>query len=171
MGCDIHLFIEVKRKSSKHWFGFGGQFQLTRNYWMFGILAKGVRTEPAHSYEPRQIPIDSASGAVEELMLYINDENPEHKYETTENAMERELKSRAFVWRDETGKPTHVSDVDIHHHSWLTMDEYAKAIEWFNEDAKEENFTCPVDYVAVLSAMKTFSEQGYDCRVVFGFDN
>lgn len=75
MGCDIHMFREVYRNDrwecleetyeEEDW-GSDSEGTLThledlsisRNYWLFGLLAAGVRTEWEFSWQPRGLPND-----------------------------------------------------------------------------------------------------------------
>jgi hypothetical protein len=63
MGCDIHCYKEkridgvwVNQNEISDPYGDGYRLQRTyvsRNYWLFGLLSKGVRTEWESSWEPR----------------------------------------------------------------------------------------------------------------------
>ena len=75
MGCDIHMFREVHRDGKwecleetyeeEDW-GSDSEGTLThlesldipRNYWLFGLLADGVRTQWEFSWQPRGLPND-----------------------------------------------------------------------------------------------------------------
>lgn len=54
MGCDIHVYIEVKINGKWHLYN---QLDLSRNYHIFGYLA-GVRSEEKPHYDVKGLPYD-----------------------------------------------------------------------------------------------------------------
>ena len=170
MGCDIRLFIEVKRKESKHWFNFGSEFRLTRNYWMFGTLCKGVRCEPEQSFEERGLPKDYGYVVGEKMFLYVS-ENDDEGNVKPDKANKWIENGSSWALKNDDGTITHVSDPDLHSYSWLTGLEYEQALEWFDVQAKIDGNSIPIDYLAIRSAMKDYESRDYETRVVFAFDN
>lgn len=70
MGCDIHHFREVRKagqwvclETSDEDGLLYAERHVPRNYWLFGLLHEGVRTEWPESFKGRGIPED-ASGLV-----------------------------------------------------------------------------------------------------------
>lgn len=73
MGCDIHLYrekhVDGKWLAADKWskdedgdylrVDYDDQYFTDRNYQLFGLLAKGVRSEHEFSFEPRGIPFDA----------------------------------------------------------------------------------------------------------------
>jgi hypothetical protein len=171
MGCDIHLFIEVKYKNSNSWFNFGDEFRLNRNYWMFGTFCKGVRCEPEQSFEERGLPKDYGYAVSEKMFIYISEDKDIERSVELEKATRWIDSGSSWALKSDDGTITYVSDPDLHSHSWLTGSEYQQALEWFDIQAKLDGNEIPVDYLAVRSAMKEFELRGYETRVVFAFDN
>lgn len=69
MGCDIHVFVERKVngewESADTWDNgdptyvpYGDRFYAGRNYELFGMLSKGVRTDFTNGLEAKGIPED-----------------------------------------------------------------------------------------------------------------
>lgn len=172
MGCDIHMYIEYAKKeddSSKEirWRDFGGRINPGRNYRLFGIMSAGVRTDSEFNYEAKGIPDGLAYASRNDHLMYISDkENDE--YVTLELARSWE-KYGCKIINDSNGNPTWVENPDHHSHSWLTTDEYEKALKFYNDNA-EPGWVEP-EYEAVLASMKRFEELGYNSRIVFWFDN
>lgn len=137
MGCDIHLYIEYRNKSTseKRWSSFGGRIRVERAYLFFGIIAKGVRSVPEFSYPCKGMPEDAAHESSNDNLIYISD------------------------------APLILTD--FHSHSWLSTQEYAEALKFFNEHSGFKLKECE----AVLARLKRFEELGCEARVVFWFDN
>lgn len=90
MGCDIHMFREVYREGKwecleetyeeEDW-GSDSEgimthledLAISRNYWLFGLLAAGVRTEWEFSWEPRGLPNDVSDPVNAEHTLWDSD--------------------------------------------------------------------------------------------------
>lgn len=169
MGCDIHLFIEVKRKGSDHWFAFGSEFRLDRNYWMFGTLSRGVRCVPENSHEAKGLPSDTSYTVNEIMYKYVSDFEDRGNIKP-EKAQEYLDKKYSFGKYNAEGKLTHVSDSDLHSHSWLTFEEYKQALEWYKQSDKNFYGISP-DYLAIRESMQVYENSNFDTRVVFAFDN
>ena len=156
MGCDIHLYVEYQtREGSDYWFNFGSEFGLDRNYKVFSRLA-GVRNygEDAEHIFPRGLPDNLGYVTEDETRYYISEEEG-HKNATPEEAKRWGGISKCGKW---------VDDPDNHTYSWLTVDEYEKAID-------VELVEHSVDYKALLAALKVLEEGMFDVRVGFWFDN
>lgn len=168
MGCDIHLYVEYKKKGvgDRHWLGFGNGFRLDRNYSMFGILSKGVRSEFKFSYPQRGMPEDAGTTSLNDNRIFIS-ETPSDEYVTLEKAKQYESHGCKISYR-ESGEAIWVTHPDWHSHSWLTLEEFKGAIESYTTAHPDHR---PVDYEAVLASMKCFDDLGYDTRIVFWFDN
>jgi hypothetical protein len=197
MGADIHLYLEYTNKEildseknadlidgykpiKSYWYDFGGGFSLGRNYRMFGILSKGVRSEFEDGFEPKGIPDFDNLGyaARNDYSLYISEkEDTEFKYCTMEQAIKwcaSDFCNSKLYYRNPTDdKPTWVSNPDWHSASWLTIDEYEKAIQIYEKMLEEDYMGkyIPAEYEAILAAMKSLEKNGNVTRVVFWFDN
>lgn len=166
MGCDIHLFIEYRSKTGTGWRNLGAQFRLGRHYGVFSALA-GVRNyggEISPVATPRGVPSDIGSSTREGYLCFVC-QNP--------NSDGREVtRERAAQWV-ETGSSNwvgehHVTNPDAHSGSWLTGNEFERAIN-FTLEGKIIRDTD--DYQAVLAAMRSLENSGYEVRTVFWFDN
>ena len=203
-GCDIHLYMEYannkqleKEKNGElcyngepikaYWKSFGGHFYPGRNYSMFGILSKGVRYDNENGFEPKGMPdFDSLSYEVrEDYCMFITDKKDhEGKYCTMKDAMKwangKYFGSKLYYRNPTDDKPTWVSHPDWHSHSWLSTEEYEKAIQIYKELVVNEmrngsefsldDIILP-EYEALLASMKSLEKQGETCRIVFWFDN
>lgn len=178
MGCDIHCYIEYRHppgpnhEDGGRWFGFGGRINPGRNYRMFGYLA-GVRSDGPPVVEPRGLPEDAAWDAQWDTWLHISDcEVNESGSCTREQAAQyhRSGSSYRYLPEDtEKKKPIAVFHPDWHTHSWVTPDEWEQAIQ---QTVKTDAYHYPLpEYFAMLAALRSLEQQGYEARVVFWFDN
>lgn len=159
MGCDIHCYIEYKKPTDPRWRDFGKRINPGRYYELFEKLA-GVRGSDEPEVHPRGFPPDSASEASGDYWLYVSDaEDSDSSEGCCSKARADQYVSNGCVWRNE--EKQWVSHPDWHNHSWLTPDEFERAIK---------GFPAP-EYYAVLAAMRSFETQGYESRLVFWFDN
>jgi len=90
MGCDIHMFREVRRDGK--WECLEETYEedcgtdeepemvvhleslpMSRNYWLFGLLAAGVRTEWEFSWQPRGLPDDVSKPVEADYGLWDSD--------------------------------------------------------------------------------------------------
>lgn len=163
MGCDIHCYIEYRPLNQEHlsqddWSHFGGRINPGRNYDLFARLA-GVRNydeiEPVA--KPRGFPEDAGYAARGAYWMYVSNSTAEGH--CSPERAERWVESGASKYRD--AEKTYVSNPDWHSHSWLTPDEFAIAIGGSGEP----------EYDAILAAMRSFEENGFQARIVFWFDN
>lgn len=169
MGCDIHAYIEYREKPTKEnvgynpWRPFGSRTNLGRNYQMFGRMA-GVRREGIAVVQPRGYPDDMGYEAEHDATLYVDDKSSEESGFCSTARAEGWVKSGSSErWK---GTTTRISNPDWHTPSWLTGDEFKKAIEEYQSGGEKD-----VSYLAALAAMKMFEAEGYESRIVFWFDN
>ena len=168
MGCDIHCYLEYRAQKDEtaHWKNFGGRINPGRNYAMFGFLA-GVRFEGPPVAEPRGVPEDCGYQSEAANRLFITDRDTDEEGFCTKEQAEQFVKYGAkYLPSDQDRR--FVTHPDWHTHSWVTPDEWEKAIH--ATLALEPEYPL-VEYEAVLAALRSFESQGYDARVVFWFDN
>ena len=155
MGCDIHLYIEKRRKKEgAEWDNvpFRDRFS-DRCYDMFAKLAD-VRNELKIEHLPiRGLPNDLADRAFDAAYISLG--------ECPDNA-DSVLVER-YGW-------AHFVDPDIHSPNWCTPKEMTKAVEdvfKFDKDTAQY-----VDWLALAHYMTAIESTGnYECRAVFWFDN
>jgi hypothetical protein len=177
MGCDIHAFIEKRRREKgqsvngkEYWSPHGGQMRLDRNYEMFGQLA-GVRSDFEPATPVKGLPDNMAYEAKTDAFLYIDDESAdEDGYTSLAKAKEWESRGETII-NDSEGKPFRVSHPDWHTHSWLTAKELKKAIRAYDLQGTPPPPEWAADYRVVLATMQAFEKLGYATRLVFWFDN
>lgn len=192
MGCDIHVYLEYTNKEElekyqrgekrdihgnpvkPYWRDFGGRINPGRNYWMFGFLSKGVRGNFSDGLPAKGLPEFDERGyhSRNDSVCYISDkESSDGESVTLETAMKwAEYGSK--LYNNSNGQPQWVDHPDWHSHTWLTTEEYERAINTYKEYCKlAGEIDNPIEYVALLSAMKTFDENGYVARLVIWFDN
>jgi hypothetical protein len=176
MGCDIHCYIQYKKKTDddKWWWTFGGKINPGRNYAMFGVLA-GVRYRDIHgSFSPKGIlPTEKQSWKVrDDLYLYITEDGKGENETTLENA-QRWFGGREILL-DQDGKPWMVRHPDWHSHSWMTIEELQEAYKSYKKYAKKEGYNngVPLEYKVILKMMKALENEGEnEVLLVFWFDN
>lgn len=169
MGCDIHMYIEYanRRIPEKRWADFGGKINPGRNYSMFGILSKGLRTTQEFSFEPKGLPYEMGYHAVNDSRIPIGEHGEGW---ASKDKVARWVNSGASeIIRNENGDAIWVTNPDWHSHSWLTTDEYKQAVTFYN-DVHGKAYPEP-EYNAVLACLESFEAQGFDARIVFWFDN
>lgn len=171
MGCDIHLYTEYKRKTDNHWQHFGGRINPGRNYFMFGIMSKGVRSRPSFSFEQKGLPSDLSYQSSRDAYLIINNDYQDNEgYCSLEQAKRYETYGKEIIYNE--GQPYKVQHPDWHSHSWLTTEEFKQVMIFYNQEASRVvGDFCEPEYEAVLAAMRRFIELGCDVRIVFWFDN
>lgn len=186
MGCDIHLFLEKKRRFSFKFFdnmvgkwtacdmseygygcgiGFGDRW-----YPMFARLA-GVRNYESYQHLPiRWIPSD-ASWDVK--MLFCCKVVPDCEDDDWDNSIVSETNARQYIKEGislpfcEKDGIKYITNPDYHTASWCTTEEMETCVkeEFSNEIHNGEPWFNLVDY------MKQVESQGCDCRAIFWFDN
>lgn len=173
MGCDIHMYVEYKRKNEENsnWRDFGKRINPGRNYVMFGLLSKGVRSNLQTGIEAKGLPEDLGYFSNIDSYIFINDKYAEtdDDYTTLETA-ERWSKSGNKIIKDEEGKPIKVEHPDWHSHSWLTTAEFKKQLEVYYNNPDWLKYPEP-QYNALLASMIELEKFDLECRIVFWFDN
>lgn len=191
MGCDIHMYLEYTNKETlekskegkkngngnpakTYWRNFGGRINPGRNYWMFGFLSKGVRSNFSDGLPAKGLPEFDEMGyySSNDSVCYISDEATSNNgYVTLEKAMKWAQRG-CKLHNNSSGKPQWVDHPDWHSHTWLTAEEYEHAINKYKEYCESVGkIDNPIEYIALLSAMKTFEENGYATRLIIWFDN
>src|SRR6187402_1194947 len=115
MGCDIHLFIQYKRKKEASWHDFGGRIRVWADYNLFGLLAHGVRTFPdPEGYAVKGIPADleKYNAPWKEFFDYIDE--PDEPNTVSEA---RVVNRGGEIYSDSYNRWT--ENTDIHSHSYL----------------------------------------------------
>lgn len=168
MGCDIHMYIEYKSKKRDDWNYFGSKINPGRNYFMFGLLSKGVRSQNEKGIEPKGLPDNMSYKSSNNAYIYINDDYAENddEYCSIEIAKRWAEYGSKIIFRDD--KPFKVEHPDWHSHSWLTTQEFEKQLEIYNS---EPGYYLEPEYMAVLASMKELEKYDNECRIVFWFDN
>lgn len=162
MGCDIHCYIEYEK--GQDWLSFGGRINPGRYYAIFETMA-GVRGDQSKALiQPRGIPENIGFTAKHDNLLYITETECEgYVSKAKADRYVRECGSKYI--RDSQGVNRWVTHPDWHTHSWLTTDEFEKAIK------TAKCFGDAPEYSAIIAAMRSFDIQGYPARLVFWFDN
>jgi len=177
MGCDIHMYVEYKRKndSDKQFRNFAGRINPGRNYFMFGLLSKGVRSDNEDGIEPKGLPEMDSLGykTMQDARLYITDNASGEGDECTlEQALQWTENGRygRKIYNNADGKPTWVDHPDWHSHTWLTSAEYSTAIFKYNSNPQAVKYK-EQEYEAILAVLNSLENNGYETRLVFWFDN
>jgi hypothetical protein len=163
MGCDIHIYVEYKEASSKHWYPFGGRFNPGRSYELFDKLA-GVRGSSSPETAGRGIPKD-ASWNVEHDNNVCIDYKLMPNHGCSDNCVDSATAARwvetcgSKYIEDISTKPSAVTNPDWHGRSWCTSKEFAKVVKYGG-----------AEYKALLAAVKSL-ERNHEVRLIFWFDN
>lgn len=168
MGCDIHMYIEYSDKnpenSKKVWNNFGGEFG-ARNYELFCILADGIRGYHPKGLDIKGLPKDGLGDFTNDSLYFIIDPNGGIGTITLERAIEYNKLYGSEIINDDSGNPFLVEIPNNHSHSWLTIKEFKKALKIFGLK------NVPIEYKAILAAMESIENDGYEVRTVFWFDS
>lgn len=198
MGCDIHCYVEYRKKSDDRWRDFGGRINPGRNYCLFGAMA-GVRTGHIPFIIPRGCPQDCASEAFGDNTIYVSDTQDEDftgsgsEYCYSRKHAEECVDKGHCEWVELNGHKSWVTNSDYHSHSWLNADEFELAIASYLKasgfqinvprisapsalvcDANTEKawaLESITEYWAVLASMRCLETQGMLTRLIFWFDN
>lgn len=172
MGCDVHCYVEYRARNpqseyDRQWSDLGGRINPGRNYVIFERLA-GVRGDPGRAVvPPRGYPDDAGFWARHDNWCFItNGPDEEGNYVTPEKARNWHERLGCDYRQDRDGKPCWIEHPDWHSHSWLTPDEWEKALKLARVTPKNEP-----EYYALLAAMRSLEAAGHLVRVVFWFDN
>ncbi|MCT3693488.1 hypothetical protein HZQ67_13835 [Elizabethkingia anophelis] len=162
------MYIEYKSENRDDWNYFGSKINPGRNYFMFGLLSKGVRSQNEKGIEPKGLPDNMSYKSSNNAYIYINDDYDENddEYCSIEIAKRWAEYGCKIIFRDE--KPFKVEHPDWHSHSWLTTQEFEKQLEIYNS---EPGYYPEPEYMAVLASMKELEKYDNECRIVFWFDN
>lgn len=174
MGCDIHLFAEYRHKDSSKryndtWHNFGDHFNLGRHYGIFAAMA-GVRScenSPLMFAAPRGLPDNIGWRTNDAYWFYVCEEETDTSGWVSRAYAEKWVAENYSQWQ--TDEKKRVADPDAHSMSWLTPEEFRHAVEYVFPDGKE--MTDNAEYKALAAALFSLENQGYECRVVFWFDN
>lgn len=172
MGCDIHAYIETRRRLTKEeeershfWNRWDGTKELPfhRDYYIFSELAS-VRGGGADTFETRGIPEDLSYQVKSEYALYVIDgDEPSEQHEVSREDGERYAKYGG--WYDKENK--WVNHPDWHSASWANL----KELEYIYSQYKNKyDYSCP-ELEAIMAYMLAYEQCGYDARFVFWFDN
>lgn len=165
MGCDIHMYVEYKRKGDErdYWQYYGQRINPGRNYYIFGLISKGVRSDNDLGLEPKGIPENLSFYSYNDYWISIND-----KYAGDEGFCSTEQAEKWAEYGSIIDKERNlVSNPDWHSHSWLTTKELEEQLEIYKEESDWVN----AEYFALLSSMKELEKHDLEARVVFWFDN
>ena len=191
MGCDIHMYLEYTDKETldrvakgetnfkgepikPYWRDFGGRINPGRNYWMFGFISKGVRSSFDNGLPAKGLPPFDELGfhSRNDSVCYISETLDDENSVKLETALRWAEGGRLKIINDQSGKPRWVEHPDWHSHTWLTTSEFESAIKKYKTYCKKtDEIDTPIEYLALLSAMKTFDKNGYVSRLVVWFDN
>lgn len=167
MGCNSHTYIEYRRKDGKgNWWPLLQHRVDDRNYLLYAKMA-GVRNygDKITPIAPRRgFPEDAGYAAKEDYYLRINDELAAKEYEgyvSSEQASKWVSEGISFFPPDGSNC---ISDPDAHSASWLTGEEFCSAVR---KVASNDTY-----WMAIAAMVESVNKtDGFECRVVFWFDN
>lgn len=163
MGCDIHPYVEYRKKGTDYWQSFGRELDGDRHYGIFGRLA-GVRAADEGPVIPvRGIPDNLGFWASDSWWLYVTEGSGDADGVCTREQAESYHKYGSRYRGD--GKEF-IEHPDWHTPSWCTPDEWESATcclpgDWSGNET----------YKAILAAARSLETDGYEVRLVFWFDN
>lgn len=187
MGCDIHLFLEKRRKDVVYSTWYACKMTDTplkgwsdRDYSMFSMLAN-VRSYGRDKHiKIKGFPKD-ASDCVKWSYCYelIPDESyDEEEYEErsenwgthycSESKGDEYIREGLSTEICQMGGHRFISYPDYHSPNWCIAEELEDCIE----SVSRRVYQVSEEWLALLSAMKAIESTGfYECRAVFWFDN
>ena len=168
MGCDIHLYVEIRSKKNKEWgwysTSFKGEFS-NRTYGMFAALNNVRNHWGLKPLENRGIPNDIGNEVFHEYYKYVTKEETDNEHECSEE--------QANKWVNNGGSTIisrynskYCSDPDWHSANWCTPKELE---DCYNQVFEKKEYDY-LQWVALINYMETFEEE-YDVRAVFWFDS
>ena len=168
MGCDIHLYVEVKNKEFEYsnWKSpaFDGEFSV-RTYKMYAALNNVRNSWGITPLEDRGLPDDIGQIVFSEYFKRVNIEQFDTAYGYCEDHVNQWVKSGASVIKEIDGDK-YCSCPDWHSPNWCTASElescYKLVFKKKNNDYAE--------WLALIDYMKALQKQ-YEVRAVFWFDN
>jgi hypothetical protein len=170
MGCDIHLITQYKSKSKEHsyWIDLYNSDTINpgRNYELFGLMCKGVRSDDERGIPSRGIPEDGFdSWSVKNNFGYwvTDNETDEGQTCSIERANDWIRKEYSF-WIEENKI---VSGPDWHHPSWLTGKEFRKCVEL----CESINTDWEARWHVLVAGLCELERRGFETRLIFWFDN
>jgi len=162
MGCDIHAFVEYQYPT-KNWCSFA-DVDLGRHYGIFGLLSKGVRSEFYESYPAKGAPADLGHRALSEFTYFVTDRTEYQEGYISKEDAEASVAKGYTEWVGDR----RIRRSDWHSASWVTTNqlETLLSLPFVVKEWKDLE-----DYKATLEMMKCFQSHGFECRLVFWFDN
>lgn len=193
MGCDIHCYKEKhvgeKWLTADEWeaYDYGGEEKgvtvpwekrfTVRNYQLFGLLSKGVRSEHKFSFEPRGLPFNACAEVVAEAKswgrdghghnyLYLHElkDMLAHLEQTTIAITGMKDKAGLKALRDSTASGTPDWSLLFPYCGWTTDPDYEK----FQVDVPASFYVCG-DLKKIIDSFD--GVDGDNHRIVFFFDN
>lgn len=168
MGCNSHTYIEYRRKEYKgeDWISLLHHEVDERHYPLYAKMA-GVRNygdQITPIAPPRGFPEDAGYAAKRNYYRRIDDKlasEMKDGFVSSDNAA-RWISQGVSSFRPDD--VNYISDPDAHSASWLTAAEFSEAVR---EVASDD-----VYWMAVLAMVESVANtDGFECRVVFWFDN
>jgi hypothetical protein len=136
---------------------------------MFYILAE-ARSYAKYAFKPKgKLPINELSVWVKDKRIYMIWEYGGDRVCSLEDALKWNKEHNCRLhYEDSRQTPLYVDDPDGHTDTWLSFDEYGKALKYYKMETGED---ISVDYLAVFEVMKVYEQANYDTRLVIWFDN
>jgi hypothetical protein len=182
MGADIHAYVEYAdfqtAEGEDYWKALTENFG-SRNYYLFGLLAE-VRGEGPALFPVRGLPEGRLSYQTDDGYWLRATDDPslrDHEGWTSRSSAERyAAQYHCPVERNADGSILRVAHPDWHSHSWLATEELAAVLDHYAANvsaryADDRPNEAPVEWRAILAAMRVFEAAGKKARVVFWFDN
>jgi hypothetical protein len=189
MGCDIHLYKEKlvngKWLTADEWETDDDGHKSVpwkkrftdRNYNLFGLLCKGVRSDHEFSFDPRGIPFDACEEIKDESESWASDEHSHsYLYVSELKRMDEYLKSvtikvSGMKHKDELQKLRETAASE--NPNWDLLYPYCG---WASSSEYEEfTLDVPASFIVGGSLQKIIESfdgvEGDDHRIVFFFDN
>lgn len=180
MGCDIHRYVEYKRKKDIHWKSTPISGLGTQNYTLFGFLEEGIREnhnpEKYYIHEALGLPDDIGFYAEEDFYLTVNDEYiNDDRCISVEKANEYINKWPYLkIIKNNKGEILKIQNPNWYGMTYINFEEFNRIIESFKRYLIDNNifdYYIPTSVLATYHYMKTYNDRGYDTRMVYWFDS
>ncbi|MDJ0754674.1 MAG: hypothetical protein QNJ45_14205 [Ardenticatenaceae bacterium] len=171
MGTDIHLHIEYRSNKYDKYRLFASDFQINRDYALFGALA-GLGTEKEPLIPPRGLPKDISNELRYQPFIPVTQVTKKKLGFLPANIVCLDELDEPYYQGSRRlemdGKVIFVSDPDKHTSSWLTLTEIYACLDY--HELKIES--CVYNLRLLLDLMDGIkSTLGPEPRIVFWFDS
>lgn len=167
MGCDIHLYVEYRKKNSnRNWESSGTVMPNCgdRIYGMFAVMANVRNYDNLEQIVPdRGYPMDATYSTDNAYFCEISEDELHEDSFYHASVVTKKVGKRTLYMRE---------DIDYHSANWCTASELEECINFIFKDESGNWSESSIEWLALLGAMKGYEMSGeFECRAVYWFDS